>query len=67
MRRVLTTIAFLLAGLASACRHSSQTGYSKLSAVQVADRAKPGTVNINTDLEATVEVDDFDVDGNVRV
>lgn len=64
MRRVLTTATMVLAGLLSACRHTSQTGYPKLSAIQIADRAKPGTVNINTEFGATVEVADFDVDAN---
>ncbi len=62
MRRVLASLAILLAGLTSACQHASQSGYNKLTAVQIAYRAKPGTVNINTDYEATVEVADFAVD-----
>jgi len=61
MRRVLTAV-LLLAALTTACRRAPQTGYSRLSGVQVAWRAKPGTVNINTDYEATVDVADFDVD-----
>ena len=62
MRRVLTTISLLLTGLTCACRQTSQMGYSKLSAVQVADRARPATVNIIAEYESTVEVADFDVD-----
>jgi S1-C subfamily serine protease len=64
MRRLLVTMTILLAGLTFACRHTSQTGYSKLSAVQVADRAKPATLNVITEFSATVEVADFDVDIN---
>jgi S1-C subfamily serine protease len=62
MRRAPITITLLLAGLTFACRRAPETSYPRLSAVQIADRAKPGTVNINTEFEATVEVADFDVD-----
>src|ERR1039457_2437928 len=62
MRRALATITLALTALTFACRHTSQTGYSKLSAVEVADRARPATVSIIAEYESTVEVADLDVD-----
>ncbi|HLK65567.1 MAG TPA: serine protease [Bryobacteraceae bacterium] len=63
MRRVLIIVILLSTLLTFACRHSSApAGYSRLSAVQVADRAKLATVNINTHIEATVEMAQLNVD-----
>jgi S1-C subfamily serine protease len=64
MRRVFLIPVFLAALTVSCRRATPSAGLTHLSAVQVADRAKLATVNINTDIEATVEVAGFDVDGN---
>lgn len=64
MRHMITCLAAILAVLSLACRPSSHLAIRQLSAEQVADRARPATVNVVVEYEATVEVADLDLDSN---
>lgn len=62
MRHPLACVPALLAAFSFACSPSSHVVIRQLTAEQVADRAKPATVNVVVEYEATVEVADLDVE-----